>query len=164
MFVLRSTCLQALHHVYAQIYMPMCSLPCLYLDLCFFRSLVMPMLRYLHLCASCHVFVLRSICWLLCHVLLQHFCPLVSLFLVFWSLLVGCRSRSRGLDLHPHTQAYIKVFGSFPYMHVYVCLLLYFLSMFAYLDLGLAMLSAHVGLFLCGYIHPPCGLFGFDHL
>ena len=38
----------------------------------------------------------------------------MSLFLAFWTLLVGCRSRSYGLGLHPYTLAYIKRFGSFP--------------------------------------------------
>ena len=36
--------------------------------------------------------------------------------------------------------------------------------MLASLDLGLAMLCAHVGLFLFGYIHPPRGLLGCNHL
>ena len=78
---------------------------------------------------------------------------LISLFLKFWALLVGCRSRSRGLGLHPHTQAYIKGFGSFPHMHVYACLLLCFMSMFASLVLGFAMLSALHGLDLV-WLHP----------
>ena len=38
-------------------------------------------------------------------------------------------------------------------MHVYVCLLLYFMSMFASLDLGLAMLSAPHG-FVLVWLHP----------
>ena len=70
------------------------------------------------------------------------FCSLMSLFIVFWPLLVGYRSRSRGLDLHPYASAYIKGFGSFPYIHVYVCLLLCLMSMLASLDLGFVPLWA----------------------
>jgi len=83
----------------------------------------------------------------------------MSLFLLFWPLLVGCRSRSRGLDLHPYASAYIKGFGSFPYIHVYVCLLLCLMSMLASLDLGfvppvgLCLLIFGVTC-LCDYIHP----------
>ena len=47
MFMLRSTCLHAFCHVYAQIYMFMCFLPCLYLDLhvgCYAQCLLQPFL------------------------------------------------------------------------------------------------------------------------
>ena len=121
MLVLGSTCFQDPCHAYAQIYMPM--------------------LRSLCLCALYHVCVLRSICWLLCHMLLQPSYSLMSLFLMFWPSLVGCQFGSSGLGLHPYTQAYIKEFGSFPLcMSMFACLLLYFMSMFASLDLGFAML------------------------
>ena len=58
-------------------------------------------------------------------------------------------------------------------MHVYACLLLYFISMFACLNLGFAMLGALRGLVLTsfwghllvfGCIHPARGLFGCNHL
>ena len=111
--------------------------------------------------APFHVCVLRSICWLLCHGFQQPFCPLISLFPMFWFLSVGCRSRSHGLGLHPHTQAYIKGLGSFPYMSMFACLLLCFMSMFACLllrfmsmfaclDLHLAMLCTLCELMLVG--------------
>jgi len=57
-------------------------------------------------------------------------------------------------------------------MHVCAFLLLHFISMFAYLDLGFAMLGALRGLVLvglwghflvCGFIHPIYGLFGCNH-
>ena len=108
MFMLRSTCLCVLCHVFAQIYMFLLRSMWLCLDLCVY---------VLHA-----IFVCLDLCWLLCHIILQPFCSFISLFLVFWPLLVGCRSRSCGLGLHLHTQAYIKGFGSFP-LHVYVCLL-----------------------------------------
>ena len=43
------------------------------------------------------------------------------------------------------------------------CLLLCFLSMLASLDLGFAMVVSPIGLFLCGYIHPPRGLIRYNH-
>ena len=58
-------------------------------------------------------------------------------------------------------------------MHVCAFLLLRFISMFAYLDLGFAMLGALRGLVLvglwghflvCGCIRPIYGLFGCNHL
>ena len=132
--------------LYLHVYV--CSLPYLYLDLHVYSQIYVPILRSMCLCAPCHVGVLRSICQLLCHLLLSPFCSLMSLFLVFWPLLVGCRSRSRGLGIHSHTQAYIKGFRLFPYMHVYVFLLLCFMSMLTSLDLGFAMLCAPRGLVL----------------
>ena len=100
MFVLRSKFFQAPCHVYAQIYIPMFSFPCLRFDLHVYIQIYVPIPRSMSLCAPCHACVLRSTCQLLCHVLLQPFCPLISLFLVFWPLLVGCRS-------DPVVQAYI---------------------------------------------------------
>ena len=89
MFVLRSISFQAPCHVYVQIQMPMCSLPCLWC-----------------LCAPCHTCVLRSM-------LVTMPCASKALFSLYVSLscvlalLVGCRSRSCGLGLHPFTQPYI---------------------------------------------------------
>ena len=135
-------------NICTQIYMPTCSSSCLCLDLCLFRPHVMLMLRSLCLYAPCQVCVFRSICRLLYQVLLQPFCPLISLFLVFWPLLVGCRSRSCGLGLYRHTQAYIKGFGLFPYLSMFVCQLLCSMSMLASLYLGFATLCALHGLVL----------------
>ena len=70
---------------------------------------------------------------------------------MFSPLLVGCRSRSCGLGQHPHTYANIKGFESFPLcMSMFVCLLLWFISMLASLDPGFAMLYALRGLLLVG--------------
>ena len=62
MFVLRSLCRGAFCHVYAQIYMFMCSLPCLCLDL------HVGVLLAMFMCLNLHVG---------CHVLLQPFLSLV---------------------------------------------------------------------------------------
>ena len=152
MFVLRSTCFQALYHVFAQIYMPMCSFPCLCLDLCFFRPCVMPMLRSLRFCALCHVCVIRSICWLLCHVLLQPFFSLdISLSCVL--ALIG-RVQIQILWSRPtstHLTLYQRVW--IISLYAYVCLLLCFMSMFASLDQGLAMLCAPRG-FVLVWLNP----------
>ena len=107
MFVLTSICFQAPWHVYAQMYMPMSSLPCLCLDLHAFVLFALSTLRSISLSDLCLVHVYRSTCWLLCHELLRPFYLLISLFPMFWPLLVGGRSRSCGLGLHPYTQACI---------------------------------------------------------
>ena len=157
-----------------------CLFPCLCLALCFYVLFVMPMFRYMLLCtpfvmpmlrsmllcALCHAYawiyvflgprilpMFGSTCLVAMPCAIVALLSLIYLFLKFWALLVGCRSRSRGLGLHPHTLAYIKRFGSFPYMHVYACLLLCFMSMFASLVLGFAMLSALHGLDLV-WLHP----------
>ena len=88
-FVLRSICLGVFCHVYAQIYLFMCSLSCLCLDLHVYVLLAMLMLRSISLCALCHVHVSRSTYWLLCHVLLQPFYLLLSLFSFFFSMCFG---------------------------------------------------------------------------
>ena len=107
------------------------------------------MLRSIFFSTICHVHVSRSTCWLRCLMLLKPFYHLISLFLVFWPSLVGCRSRSYGLGLHPYTLAHIKRFGSFPLcIFMFTCLLLCFMSMLASLDLGFAMLYASRRLFL----------------
>ena len=110
-------------HVCAQIHMILGSLPCLCLDLhayvffaMFFSQTYMLVLRsmslYLDLCVYvlCVMLVCLDLCQLLCHVLLQPFLSLDISLSCFLALPVGCRSRFRGLGLHPHTQAYIKGF------------------------------------------------------
>ena len=71
---------------------------------------------------------------------------LLSLYLSFlrFGLLVWTRSRSYGLCHCPYTLAHIKWFGS-PILHVYDCLLLYFMLVLASLVLGFAMLDAFSG-------------------
>ena len=176
MFVLRSTCFQTPFHVCAQthiflgslpmcfqIYMPMCSLPCLCLDLHAYVFFAMFMLittclcvtfhvyaqicklvlRSVCLCASCHACVLRSLLAVMpCATLAL--CLLKSLFLAFWPF-------RWGVDLDPTVQAYIKGFGSFPFAFDVTCLLLCFISMLASLDLGFVMLPH--GLMLV-WLHP----------
>ena len=150
-FVLRSICLCAFCHVLAQIQVFMCYVLCLCLNLLVYVFFAMLMVRSISLCAPCHVHVSRSTCWLLCHVLLKPFYLLLSPFSCVLALLVGCRSRSCGLGLHPYTQAYIKGFGSFSLcMSMYVCLLLCFMSMFVCLDLGFAILCAFSEFVLVG--------------
>ena len=121
MFMLRSTCFQASNHVYAQIYMPMCPLPCFCLDLHVSAQIYVHMLRSIYLYAPCHACVLRSMLVAMpCYTL-----ALLSLDIslsCFLALSIGSRSRYCGLGLHPYTQAYIKGFGSF-HWHVFVCLL-----------------------------------------
>ena len=165
----RFTCFYVCFNAYVQIYMFLCLFPCLCLDLCFyvlfvmsmFRSMlscapfVVSMHRYMLLCALCHAYawiyfflgpvsfpMFGSTCLVAMPCAIVALLSLIYLFLKFWALLVGCRSRSCGLGLYPHTQVYIKGFGSFPYMYVYACLLLCFMSMFASLVLGFAMLRA----------------------
>ena len=131
MFMLRSTCLCVICHVFAQIYMLV--------------------LRPMSLCLDICVYVLHAmlmsldLCWLLCHVLLQPFLSLDISLSCILVLSIGCsRSRSYGLGLHPYTQAYIKGFGSFS-LHIYVCLLA-------------SMLYLHVSLSrsrLCHALCPP---------
>ena len=124
------------------------SLPCLCLDLHAYVFYAMFLLRSMCLCLDICVYVLRAmfVClnlrWLLGHVLLQPFCPLISLFLVFWPLLEGCRSRSYCLSLHPHTQTYIKGFESFL---SHVCLLASML--YLYVNLSRSR--------LCNALWPP---------
>ena len=150
MFVLRSTCFQAPCHVYAKIYMPMCYLPCLCLNLhayMFFAILCLDLYAFCvlcHVCAQIYMFMLRSmslyldlcvyvlcamlvcsyLCWLLCHVLLQPFLSFEISLSCFLALSVRCRSRSCGLG---HTQAYIKAFGSFP-----LCISMFASMLYAY--------------------------------
>ena len=64
-------------------------------------------------------------------------------FLCF-SLMVRTRSRPYGLCHRPYTKAHIKVFRS-SYLHVYACLLLYFMLVLSSLVLGFAMFDALSG-------------------
>ena len=98
---------------YAQIYMPICSFSCFCLDLLLYAQIYVFMCFVPCLCAQIYMLV--------CHVLIQPFGSSMSFFLVFWPLLVGCRSRSRGLGLHRYTQAYIKGLDHF----LYECLCLF---------------------------------------
>ena len=123
MFVLRSTYFQALCLVYTQIYMPMCSLPCLFLDLHVYAQIYVFMFRFICLCASCHVCVLKSICWLLM--------PCASIALLSFDISLSCVlaliggvqiqilwSRPTLVRLGLYQRVWIISF-----MHVYVCLL-----------------------------------------
>ena len=147
MFIVRSTCFEALGHVYAQIYMPMCSLPCLCLDLHVCAQIYIPMFRSMCLCAPCHACVLRSMLVAIpCASKALHL--LISLFLMFCLLW-------QGVDLDPVVQAYIHIprpilkgLDHFLCMSMFACLLLCFFSILASLDLGLAMLCAPRG-FAC---------------
>ena len=134
MLILRSTCLCVLCHVYAQIYMFMLRSTSLCLDLCVY------VLRAMLVCLD--------LCWLLCHVLLKLFHPLISLFLAFWPFW-------QGVDLGPMVQAYIhtprpilKSLDNFLCMSMFACFLLCFISMLASLNLGFATLCALYGLVL----------------
>ena len=76
------------------------------------------------------------------------FCPLLFLFLVFRPLLVVCKSRSCGLAYIYMPGTILKGLDHFLYMSMFDCLLLFFISMLASLDLGFAMLYALYGLVL----------------
>ena len=148
-FVLKSTCLCASCHVYAQIHclctlcrdVLVCSMPCSCVQI--YMSVAMP-------CASLAFLSLD-----------------ISLSCVL-ALQIGCRSRSCGLGLHPYTQAYIKGFGSFP---LCMCVLACFYVLYPCLPVQIQALpcfAPFMGLCLsvfgatcsCGCIHPSCGLFG----
>ena len=172
MYVLRSTCCQAPCHVYAQTYMPMCSLSCSLLDLHALRPLAMftlrstclcvlchvcaqiyiPMFRSMCLCAPCHACVLRSMLVAIpCASKALHL--LISLFLMFCLLW-------QGVDLDHVVQAYIHIprpilkgLDHFRCMSMFACLLLCFISMLTSLDLGFVMLCALCGLVLV-WLHP----------
>ena len=134
MFVLRSICFQALFHVCAQIHMFLGSFPCLCLDLYVFAQIYMFVSRSTCLCLDLCVYVLRAmlvcldLCWLLCHVLLQPFCLLISIFLTFWPF-------QWGVDLDPVVQTYIRTLrpiskGLDHFLYAYPCLLAYFYALY----------------------------------
>ena len=83
---------------------------------------------------------------------------LLCLSFLCFSLMVRTRSRPYGLCHRPYNKAHIKVFGS-SYLHVYACLLLYFMLVLSSLVLGFAMLDALSG-FVVVWLHPtpmrPC--------
>ena len=145
MFVLRSTSFQPPCHVYAQIYMLMCYLPCFCLDLHVSAQIYVPMLRSMCLHAPCHACVLRSILVAMPCATLALFAPYYFSFLCR-PLLVGCKSRSCMAYIRmPRT--ILKGLDHFLYISMFACLHLYFISMLASLDLGFAMLCA-----LCGFV------------
>ena len=191
MFMLRSTCFHAFFHVCAQIYMSMCFLLCLCIDVHVYVLFSMFMLRCLCLrtffhvctyiymsmcffpfpCAPCHVWI-KSTYWMLCLVLLQPFCLFVRLFLVFWPLsrvqiqILWSRPISIHLGLHQRVQiissnACVCLLASMLYIHV--CLARSrFLPCFVP-SVGLCLLVFGATCF-CGCIHPSCGLFRCNHL
>ena len=176
--MLKSICLDAFCQVYAQIYMSMCSLPCLCLDLQLYVLLAMFMLRSICLCALCHVCVqiyifVHSVpcshvqiymfgCYVMCSYSL--FCLLMYLFLVFWPFMQGV-----DLDLDLVVQVYIhtpkpisKGLDHFLYACPRLLACFYALSHVAYVDLGFNILfSLHrfvrVNLWahLLVWLHPP---------
>ena len=103
--------------------------------------LAMFMLRSIFLCSLFHVDVSRSTYWLLCYVLLKSFVSFCTFFLFFGPLgrvqIQILRSRPTSMHLGLYQRVWIISF-----MYVYACLLLCFISMFTYLDLGFAMLCA----------------------
>ena len=137
---------------------------------------------WLCLCLDLHVYMLlailmlRSICWCaLCHVCVQIYI-LVTIPCASIALFVSCyisflcfsplgRVQTQILWSRPtsiHIGLYQKV-QIISFMHTYACLLLRFISMFTYLDLGFTMLGAFRGLvlvglqghlFVCGCIRP----------
>ena len=159
MFVLKSLCLGAFGYAYAQIYMFICSLPYLCLDL--YAGVLFAM------------FVSRSTYWLLYHVLLQPFLSLAISLSYVLALQVGCRPRSYGLGLHPYTQAYIKRFRSFLLcMRMLACFYTLYPCLPAQIQV-LPCLVPSVGLCLlvfratCLCVVASvlfCGLFGCNHL
>ena len=158
------------NHVYAYIYMFMCSLSCFCSDLHVYVLCAIFMLRSTCLCSLYHVYVSRSMCWMLCFVILQ---PLISYYAFFlcFGPQVGCRSKSCGLRLHPYTYAYIKRFGSVP---LCVCMLTCFFSLYPCLPVQIQALPCFVpsvglcflvfgGHLLVSLICPSYGLFGCNH-
>ena len=110
------------------------SFPCLCLDLYVFAQIYMFVSRSTCLCLDLCVYVLRAmlvcldLCWLLCHVLLQPFCLLISIFLTFWPF-------QWGVDLDPMVQAYIRTLrpiskGLDHFLYTYPCLLACFYALY----------------------------------
>ena len=121
-------------HIYAQMYMFMCFLPCLYLDLHVYVLFAMFLLISTYLCAFCHACAQIYTFMCFCNVCIQIymfgcyaqcfysiFVPCFLLFLMF-GFWVGCRSRSSGLGLHPYTHVSINFWGLF----LYACLCFFF--------------------------------------
>ena len=125
-------CFHALCHACAQIYMLLCSLLCLDVQIYMLDAMSSVWLCFF---VSCYVF-----------------------FLCFGPQ-VGCRSRSIGLGLHPYTQAYNKRFESFPLcMCMLACLYALDPCLFAQIQ-ALAMLYALHGFVLVGlWDHLPIWL------
>ena len=114
----------------------MCFLSCLCLDL------YLCVLHAMFMCLDLHVR-----CYAMCFY--SHFCLMIYLFLVLWTLRYGVN-----LDLavytYIHTPRPIST-GLDHLLYAYVCLFASrFISMFACLDLGFAMLGTLCGLMLLG--------------
>ena len=137
--------------------MPIC------LDLCFHNPMCLDLCS-LHAfyyipcaCALHATFVCLDLGYV-CHAMC--YCnPFVTLsfFLVFWPS-VRTRSKPYGLCHHPYTKAHINGFGS-SNLHVYLCLLLCFMLVLAFLVLGFAALDAlsgHVVVWLHSTPMRPC--------
>ena len=131
------TCLDAWIHV----------LPCLCSK---FLYVYMHVSRPICLCLCFHMLVCLDLCFLYVSCYFPCACALYAMFacldlgyvchaMCFWT-----RSRPYGLRHRPYTLAHIKGFGS-PILHVYACLLLYFMLVLASLILGFATLDAFTG-------------------
>ena len=138
MFVLRSTCFQAPCpcYVYAQIYMPMCSLSCLCLDIHAYVFFAIFMLRSMCLWASCHTYAqihvfIRSMPYLCLQIYMLVAMPCAFIATLFLDVslssvlaLIGRvqiqipRSRPTPIHLGLYQKVWIISF-----MRVYVCLL-----------------------------------------
>ena len=173
MFVLRSTCFQAPCHAYAQIYVLMCSLPCLCLDLHVRAQICVPMLRSMCLCALYHACVLRSMSVAM---------PCASIALLSLDVSLSCvlafiggvqiqtlwfRPTSAHLDLYQRVwiisfkHIYLRLFASMLYLYVRLSRSWIFHA----LCLPWACACRSLGqLALCGYIVSPQSLFGCNHL
>ena len=146
MFVLKSLCLGAFGYAYAQIYMFICSLPYLCLDLYAGVLFAMFVSRLVTIpCASIALFVS-------CYISFLCFSPLGRVQTqILWS---------RPTSIHIGLYQKVQIIS---FMHAYACLLLHFISMFTCLDLGFTKLGALRGLvlvglqghlFVCGCIRP----------
>ena len=179
MFVLRSIHFQAPCYVYAQIYMPMCSLPCLCLYLHAMCSF--PCLQALcHAYAQIHVFICSMPC--LCvqiYMLVAMPCASIALLFLDVSFLrFGSYRWDVDIDLvfqaYTHTPRPIsKGLGHF--LYACLCLLAYFYALCQCLPIQIQALPCFVpsrGLCLlvfeatclCVCICPCQGLFGCNNL
>ena len=191
-FMLRSASVHAymlgftFFHVYVLAFTYSHTLPCLCLDLHFYMLSCSDLGSHMLICLDLwfHMLVcldLCSICFMPCACVLNAmfvcldlgyvchamcYCsPFVALsFFLAFGLLVRTWCRPYGLSHCPYTLAHIKGFGS-PVLHVYACLLLYFIFNVS-LVLGFAMFGALHGLDLV-WLHStptrPClGVIAWD--
>ena len=165
MFVPRSTCFQALCHVYAQIYMPMFSLPCFCLDLHANAQIYVFMLKLMCLYAPCQACMLRSILVAMPCATLALFSPLlISLFLAFWPFWWG-------VGLNPMVQSYIltprPILKGLDHFFECQCLLTCFYTLSICQPLYIQALPCFVpsvGLCFCDYTCPSQGFLRCNHL